>query len=191
MRRFTPAWLAVVLGSLPILAAEEAAHEPEIFLGLPKWIWMSANLALFLWLLARFLGPPIVGALNERAKEIREGLARAQEQQKEAAEMKASLESQIATLEVEMDEVLSRAKQDGERERQEILEQAERESRRIFEQADQEIQYRLTQAKSDLTEHTARLAAELARQKLESSIGADDLHRLFDENLSRLEKQLQ
>ena len=191
MRRFTPAWLAFVLGTLPILAAEEAAHEPETFLGLPKWIWMSANLALFLWLLARFLGPPIVGALNERAKEIREGLARAQEQQKEAAEMKASLESQIATLEAEMNEVLSRAQQDGERERQEILAQAERESERLLEQADQEIQYRFLQAKSDLTEHTARLAAELARQQLESSIGTDDLERLFDDNLSRLEKQLQ
>ena len=191
MHRFAPAWLAVMLSSLPVLAAEEAHHEPETFLGLPKWIWMTANLALFLWLLTRFLGPPIVGALNERAKEIREGLARAQEQQKEAAEMKASLESQIATLEAEMDEVLSRAKQDGERERREILAQAERESGRLLEQADQEIRYRFTQAKSELTEHTARLAAELARQKLESSIGADDLRRLFDENLSRLEKQLQ
>ena len=191
MRRFLPAWLAVLLSSLPVLAAQEAAHEPETFLGLPKWIWMAANLALFVWLLARFLGPPIVGALNERAKEIRKGLERAQEQQREAAEMKASLESQIATLEAEMDEVLDRAKKDGERERRDILAQAERESRRIFEQADQEIQYRFSQAKSDLTEHTARLAAELARQKLESSIGADDLHRLFDENLTRLEKQLQ
>ena len=191
MRRFTPAWLVVLLTSLPVLAAEEAAHEPETFLGAPKWIWMTANLALFLWLLARFLGPLILSALDDRAKEIRDSLAKAQEQQKEAAEMKASLESQIATLEAEMDEVLDRAKKDGERERRDILAQAERESRRIFEQADQEIQYRFSQAKSDLTEHTARLAAELARQKLESSIGADDLHRLFDENLTRLEKQLQ
>ena len=166
MRRFVSPWLAVLLSSLPVLAAEEAHHEPETFLGLPKWIWMTANLALFLWLLARFLGPPIVGALNERAKEIREGLARAREQQKEAAEMKASLESQIATLEAEMNEVLSRAQQDGERERQEILAQAERESERLLEQADQEIQYRFTQAKSELTEHTAPQIAERAKAAL-------------------------
>ena len=78
MRRFTPAWLVVLLTSLPVLAAEEAAHEPETFLGLPKWIWMTANLALFLWLLARFLAPPILSALDDRAKEIRDSLAKAQ-----------------------------------------------------------------------------------------------------------------
>ena len=37
MRRFAPAWLAVLLSSVPILAAEEAAHEPETFLGLPNF----------------------------------------------------------------------------------------------------------------------------------------------------------
>ena len=62
---------------------------------------------------------------------------------------------------------------------------------RLLEQAEQEIQYRFAQAKSELTRHTAQLAAELARKKLEASIGPDDVERLFDENLSRLEKQLQ
>ena len=191
MRRFGPSWLALLLTSLPVLAAEAEAHEPETFLGLPKWIWMTANLAIFFGLLFKYLGPPIAGALNDRAKEISDNLARAEEQEKEAAEMRASLQSRISELEGEMEEVLARAREDGERERLEILAQAERESARILEQADQEIKYRFIQAKSELTEHTARLATELARKKLESSIGPDDQERIFDENLSRLEKQLQ
>ena len=190
MRRFAPAWLAFLLTSLPVLAAEAESHEPETFLGLPKWIWMTANLIVFFGLLFKYLGPPIVGALEERAKAISESLALAQKQQKEAAEMTQTLQIRIAEMESEMDDVVKRAQEDGERERQEILALAERESERLLEQADQEIQYRFAQAKTELTEHTANLAADLARKKLESSIGPDDVDRLFNENLSRLEKQL-
>ena len=185
---------ALLCFSLPLFGAEEEhgeEHGPETFLGLPTWIWMSANLLLFLGLLAKFVGIPISGLLETRAKSIAEDLRRAQKQRREAEEMKASLEVQVGALEKELDEVLTRAGEDGETERKEILAQAERERSRLLEQAQEEIELRISQAKVELTEHTARLAAELARQKLSSSIEPEDLDRLFDDNLSRLESKIQ
>ena len=175
----------------PALAAEAEEHSTSTFLGVPTWIWMSANLALFLGLLWHFLGPPILGLLEERGKTIRDSLAQAEQQQLDAKEMKTSLETQIAELHRQMDEIVARARQDGEKERQEILAQAERERERLLEQTREEIELRVAQAQAELTAHTAQLAAQLAREKLTASIGAHDVDRLFDENLDRLERETQ
>ena len=93
------------------LASEAEEHQTTAtFLGVPTWIWMSANLALFLWLLWHFIGPPVLGLLEERAKTISESLKQAAQQKLEANEMKMSLEAQIAELRGEMDEIVARAK---------------------------------------------------------------------------------
>ncbi len=174
------------------LAAEAEEHDTTAtFLGMPTWIWMSANLALFLWLLWHFVGPPVLALLEERGKTISDSLQQAAQQKLEANEMKASLEAQIAELRAEMDEIVARAKQDGETERQEILAQAERERERLLEQTQEEIKLRVAQAQAELTAYTAQLAAELAREKLTASIATDDADRLFDENLDRLEREIQ
>jgi len=181
---------ALLCFSLPLLGADEE-HGPETFLGLPKWIWMSANLLVFLGLLAKYVGVPISGLLETRSKSIAEDLEQAEGQRREAKEMKASLEEQVTALERQLNDVIARAEEDGAEERREILARAERERERLLEQAQEEIDLRISQAKAELTEHTARLAAELARQKLASSIGPQDLDRLFDDNLGRLERKIQ
>lgn len=176
--------LMATTASLPALAATEEAS--TTFLGLPTWIWLTANLLLFLGLLAKFLGPGIKDFLDTRGQEIQTSLALAQQQKKEVAEMKTSLEQKVAALEAEMQQVLERARTEGEKEREQILAQAQHESERLLSQADEEIQYRFTRARQELTRHTARLAADLARQKLESQIGDQEQRTLFDDNLRRL-----
>lgn len=175
----------------PALAAEAEEHSASTFLGVPTVIWMSANLILFLGLLWRFVGPALLNMLEERGKTIRDSLAKAEQQQLDAKEMKSSLETKITELQRQMDEIVERARQDGEKERQEILAQAERERERLLEQTRGEIELRVAQAQAELTAHTARLAAQLAREKLTASIGAHDADRLFDDNLDRLEQELQ
>ena len=185
---FFLAWLAFCT-TLPLFAAETEEHVAT-FLGLPRWMWLSTNLMLFLGILGYYVGPPLRNFLDARAQGIRDTLKRAQEQRQEAQEMKLSLESQIASLREEMDEALARAKGEGEKERQEILAQAESERRRLLLQTEEEVRLRIAQAQQQLAEYTAGLAAELARKKLEAAISADDLDRLFDENLGRLEREL-
>ena len=186
--RFVAVALTVALCSLPAFA--EDAEESTTFLGIPNVIWLTANLVIFLGLLGKFLGPGIIEFLDTRGAEIRENLALAKKQQKEVAEMKTVLEKKVADLEAEMDHVLERARTDGEKEREQILAQAQHESERLLKQADEEIQYRFTRARQELTEHTAKLSAELARKKLESQLGEQEQRRLFDENLQRLERDV-
>jgi F-type H+-transporting ATPase subunit b len=175
-----------VVFEAPALASEAGA---DTFLGVPRWIWLWANLLLFLGLLVYYLGPPIIRFLEARGEEIRRNLRQARDQQAEAEEMRATLESKIADLRERMDELVARAEGEAERERQDIVEQAERERERFVKQTREEIAHRLARARQELTEFTADLAAELAQKTLESELGPDDRRRLFEENLRRLEEE--
>jgi F-type H+-transporting ATPase subunit b len=173
---------------LPIFASEEGG-ESATFLGLPRWIWLWLNLLLFLGILGYFLVPTIKQFLESRSREIETNLERARTQQDEARRMKADLSGQIETLRREMDELVRRTEADAEREREEILAQAERERERLLSQTQQEVALRVVQARKELQRYAAELAATLARERIEREVDPQELNRLFDENLARLERE--
>jgi F-type H+-transporting ATPase subunit b len=188
---------AVLLGvvllaavTLPALANEEGGgHEPAKFLGLPRWVWLWANLLLFLGILGYFIVPGVRQFLESRSKEIADNLERARTQQEEARRMKQDLSSQIEALHREMDDLVKRTEADAEREREEILAQAERERERLLQQTQKEIELRTGLARKELQRYAAELAATLARERIERETGPDQLERLFDESLGRLESE--
>jgi F-type H+-transporting ATPase subunit b len=173
---------------LPIFAAEESG-ESATFLGLPRWIWLWLNLLLFLGILGYFLVPTIKQFLETRSREIEASLERARTQQDEARRMKSDLSGQIETLRKEMEELVRRTETDAEREREEILAQAERERERLLHQTQQEVALRVAQARKELQRYAAELAATLARERIEREVDPQELERLFQENLDRLERE--
>jgi F0F1-type ATP synthase membrane subunit b/b' len=103
--------------------------------------------------------------------------------------MKQDLSGQIEALRREMDDLIKRTEADAEREREEILAQAERERERLLQQTQREIELRTGIARKELQRYAAELAAGLARERIESEVDSEKLRRLFDESLTRLEKE--
>jgi F-type H+-transporting ATPase subunit b len=170
-------------------AAEHGEHAKQTFLGLPYEVFWALNLVVFLGLLAKFAGPALVKFLEGKQQDLAHALAEADRQRAEAAGMEGRLQAQIADLRREVDELAARAEREGQREREEILAEAQRESARIETAARGEIAQGLQQAKAQLTAHAARLATELAEQRLSSGLTREDKKRLFRDNLARLEKK--
>ena len=177
----------------PALAAEAAEHGGEhakqTFLGLPYEIFWTLNLVVFLGLLAKFAGPALVKFLEGKQQDLAHALAEADRQRAEAAGMEGRLAAQIADLRREVDELAARAEREGQREREEILAEAQRESARIETAARSEIAQGLQQAKAQLTAHAAKLATDLAEDRLSSGLTREDKKRLFRDNLARLERK--
>jgi ATP synthase F0 subunit b len=180
--------LAAAAATLPLWAAA-AEGEPTTFLGLPRWVWLWLNLALFLGILGYFLVPGIKQFLETRAREIHDSLERSRTQQDEARRMRADLTGQIEALRREMDELVRRTESDAEREREEILAQAERERERLLQQTQQEVALRVAQAKKELQRHAAELAATIARERIERAVDPAERERLFEQSLARLERE--
>lgn len=179
-----------LLLAAPLLAAEaeHAAGHADTWLGLPRTLILLVNLAVFLGLIGWLAGPAVVKFLEDKQREVGHAIADANRQREEAAQMEGRLSAQIAELRREVDEIAARAKREGERERQEILADAERDRQRLTQQARNEMEQGLAHARQELTAHAARLAAQLAEQRLASGLTADDRKRLFRDNLARLER---
>jgi ATP synthase F0 subunit b len=183
----------LVFATVPAFATEaEAAHgehPAQTFLGLPYEVYWTFNLIVFIGLLAYAAGPALVRFLEDKQREIAHELAEADRQRAEAAGMESRLAAQIAELRHEVDEVAARADREGAREREGILAEAARERVRVEERARAEIAQGLLQAKQQLTAHAARLAADLAEQRLTAGLTREDRKRLFRDNLARLESK--
>ncbi len=159
------------------------------WLGLPRWVWAWANLAVFWGLLWRFAGPPLTAFLKNRRLAISSDLGRAQQQRTEAAEMTATLGGKIDELRAEMERLLERSEDEGRRERDQVLEQAEQERERLLAQTRAEIDNRVTRAKHELSRLTVDLAGELARERVRARLGPEDRSRIFERNLERLRER--
>ena len=172
----------------PALAAEVGGGRTH-FLGLPMWVWLTANLVVFWGLIFKFAGAPVSAYLTARAERIAEAARVAGQQRQDAAELKSSLEAKIEELRGEVDALIEHSRHAAEQEKQEILEQAEEEKARLLAQTRDEINSRVAVAKEDLRREAAALATKLATEQLTSTLGAADRDRLFDEALARLEKE--
>jgi ATP synthase F0 subunit b len=179
----------VALGAATLPETASAAGGGGTFLGLPSWIWLTANLLLFLWILRRLIAPPLTRFLDARGEEIRRALRRAASEQQEARELRENLTAKLAALEHEVEEIRARAAREGEREKAEILAQAERERDRMLAQAREEIAFRVAQARHELAAHTAALAAQLAEERLERDLTPADRERVFQRNLTQLAEE--
>lgn len=193
MKRLAPiaSALAAVAALLLAAPADAAADPSATWLGLPAWIWMTANLFLYFGLLAYFLGPPLTRFLEARARRIEEELAEARERRAEAEELSSGLGAKVAALEAQIEELRARAETEGRKEHDAIRDQAAREQERLLLQAQREIEHRVAQARQELKDHTAALAARLAREQLERELGPGEKKAIFGRNLTRLEQGIE
>lgn len=184
--------VCALLGVVTMLTpgfAQAATEAPESWLGLPTPFWAWANLAVFWGLLLYFTLPLVRSFFTRRRAGIKSDLENARRQQAEAEEMRSGLEARLEELAAEMERLGQRSEEEGEKEHRQILEQARAESERILEQTKDEIDNRVAQSKAELTALTARLAAGLAKSRVEQRLSSENRRRIFERNLVRLRER--
>ena len=159
------------------------------FFGLPDiavQVLFAANLTLFLWLLGRFAGRPIGGALDARRDSIAEGLELAKQRVQEAESLRREVQQRLDRVENEVADLRGRAESEGKAEAEEIERQAAQEKERFLKRVDDEITRRETEARENLARETASLTARLTKELLQQELTDDDRRRILDRNLAAL-----
>lgn len=159
------------------------------FFGLPDiavQVLFAANLTLFLWLLGRFAGRPIGGALDARRDSIAEGLELAKQRVQEAESLRREVQQRLDRVENEVAELRGRAESEGKAEAEEIERQAAQEEERFLKRVEDEITRREAEARENLARETASLTARLTKELLQQELTDDDRRRILDRNLSAL-----
>jgi F-type H+-transporting ATPase subunit b len=180
------AWILVFVCALVLTFFVELGDN---FFGLPApaiQVLFAANLTVFLWLLARLLGRPIGGALDNRRADIADQLEQAAQKLTEAEQLRAEVRERLDKVEQEVTQLTDRAQQDGQAEAQEIAAQTRGEQERFLKRVDEEIARRQAEARQNLAEEAAALTAQLTRELLERELTDTDRQRILNRSLAAM-----
>jgi F-type H+-transporting ATPase subunit b len=160
---------------------------------LPTWPEFIIGTVLFVivfGILGKMLMPRITKTLAEREDKIEGGLAKAEEEQKEAQEVLSQYRQQLSDARHEAARLREEAKEQGAQIIAEMRTQAEAEARRITETAQAQIEAERQQALASLRTQVGELATELASKIVGESL-EDQVRqsRMVDRFLDDIEQQ--
>ncbi len=178
---------AIVVSAATAAAPSVAfASEGGSHLGIPDPIWMTLNLAAFLYFLYRFVGRPMGAFLQTRRADIARELREAQDKLREAEALRVQVVERLDAVEKEVAEIRARAEREGEAEAARIAESAQVEAERFVARVNDEIERRGAETRQLLAAEVAELTANIARDLLKHKITESDRTRLLDRSVDAL-----
>jgi len=138
------------------------------------------------WVTMSFVWPPIMKALDERAKKIADGLAAAEKGKLELAEANKRVDAELAASRAENQNRLAEAEKQATALIEAAKKQAEAERARIVAQAKAEAEQEAQRARDTLRNAVAELAVKGAEQILKREVNAGNHAEL----LTQLKAQL-
>jgi F-type H+-transporting ATPase subunit b len=166
----------------------DASQDPLVPTGAELVIGTICFILVF-GILGRMLMPRIQQTLAQRTELIEGGLAKAEEEQAEAAQVLEQYKQQLAEARHDAARLREEARAQGAQIIAEMREQAQAEARRITESAQAQIQAERQQALTALRAEVGTLATELASRIVGESL--DDTarqNRMVDRFLEELEQ---
>lgn len=124
------------------------------------------------WVVAKFIWPPLVKALDERAKKIADGLAAAEKGKAELELANKRVDQAMAEARTEGAQRVADAEKRAQLTADEIKQNAHAEAARIIAQAKAEAEQQVTRAREDLRDQVAVLAVKGAEQILKREVNA-------------------
>lgn len=129
----------------------------------------------------------IKGYFRKRTELIEQSLKEAREAKELAQKTLAQVEDRLKIMDKEMGEILSAAKESGEREKARIVEEGARLKERILEQTKNNIDFEVKMAKETIKQEAVGIAMELAEKKLKDRLTKEEQIKLLEESLLKIE----
>ncbi len=141
--------------------------------------------AILVWFTMKYVWPPIMKALDERAQKIADGLAAADKAKSELSSANKRVEAELATSRTETAARLAEAERRGQSMVEEAKARAVEEGNKIIAAAKAEAQQQSNRAREALREQVAALAVkgaeQILRREVNATVHADLLGRLKTE----------
>ena len=132
--------------------------------------WTTVVFTLLVLLLKKFAWKPILSAVDERNKSIKDSLAQAEKARSEMSELTASNEKIIAKAKVDRDVILKEARDMKNEIISEAKDKANKEAEKLVSTAKEQILNEKMKALTELKNHVADLSIEMAEKILSSEL---------------------
>jgi F-type H+-transporting ATPase subunit b len=179
-----------IITALPLAAEDAAKDKSSNFLVSPDiglMIWTLIVFFFTLYLLRRFAFPPIQAALEKRQHMIEESIDSATRVKAEADEILAEYRERLKEARVQAEEIVARARKNGEAAERHALEEAKGLREEQLAQARKDIQAETARALQEIRKEVADLTVAATERVTRKSLNEDDQRRLVEEALSELD----
>jgi F-type H+-transporting ATPase subunit b len=152
-------------------------------------IWVLISTLLFLYLMNKYLVPPINNALKEREGRIKDSLESAEKALAKAEEISQDNEKALKEAEIRAQKIRKEALEDAEVLRSEKIEKAKKDAAKLLEDARQTIEQEKKRALAELRNEVAELAVKSASIIIQSELDEKKNKKLVDSFINDLSKQ--
>lgn len=157
----------------------------ELHTGLIAW---TIIIFVFLLILLRLVAwKPIVGALEERTKRIKDSLEKAEAAQRAAENARAEYEAMMAKASKEAQDLIARGRKAAETTRDEIVAKAQAESEQLKQRTIREIDLARQKALEEIKHTAAQLSIDIASKIISRSLAAKDHQDLIRQALREMQ----
>lgn len=151
-------------------------------------IWTIITFVILLLILRKFAWGPILTALENREKTIKENVAQAQKTREEAERLLADYKGKLDAIKDEAKQIVEEGRQKGEKTREELLAQARREYDEQLERARKEIDLAKKKAVDEVQRYVVDLTLDVASKVTARSLRDEDHERLARQALEEARK---
>jgi F-type H+-transporting ATPase subunit b len=181
MTRVLLAWL--------LTAAAASAQESSGASGEANELWKWANFAILALGLGYLVAKNLPPFFRSRTAEIQKGISESQKIKREAEARASEMEARLASLGAEIDKFKAGAHAEMEQEGARIREETTRHLEKLQQQAEQEIETAGKLARRELKAYAAKLALDLAEQRIRTRLDAAAENGLVEDFVKDLGSQ--
>ena len=152
--------------------------------------WTFVTFLVLLFLLYRYVYPPIRDQIQRRQSEIEQAIDEAQKTRSEARELLAEYRRQIEEARGEARQILDEARKQGEAARERARREAREEGDRIIQRAREEIERERDSALRELRGEVADMVIVATERVIGQELDREEHERLISEALDSLEAEV-
>ncbi|NIR51384.1 F0F1 ATP synthase subunit B [candidate division KSB1 bacterium] len=148
--------------------------------------WTALTFVFLLFILKKLAWGPILQALEERERKIKESLEKADAAQKETEAAMAKQQEIMDSAKREAQELMAKSRSTAESTKEEILKKAQDEASKMLEKAKREIDSQREKAIEEIRNEAADLSIAIASKLIGKSLSRDDHREIIDESLDKM-----
>jgi F-type H+-transporting ATPase subunit b len=180
-------FLFLLFAAVPLSAAEEGETLSPFAGNVGNALWTLIIFVIVVVVLGKFAWGPVLSLLKEREEFIHKSLADAKRDRDEAEARLKDYAAKLQSSQAEAFAIVEKARQDGERLREELRQRAHSEADAMIKKAQREIESQTAQAVRQIRQETVDMSVTIASKLLQRNVTKEDNEKLIADALKEIE----
>ncbi|GAD16026.1 F0F1 ATP synthase subunit B [Lentilactobacillus otakiensis] len=152
-------------------------------------LFVMITFLVLMWLVKIIAWKPITKMMQDRSDKIVNDIDSAKESRTKAAELAQKRQAELDKTRDDANSIINNAKQNGQRQQEQIVEDARNEASNLKSSAEKDIEQQRQEALANSRKDVASLSIEIASKIISKELNEDDQKGLVDSYIEGLGKQ--